>query len=90
MGWLPDSFGYSGALPQLLRQAGLRWFFTQKMSWNETNAMPHHSFVWEGIDGSRIFTHFPPVNTYSGDMRPTELERETTATSATTEWRAPH
>jgi len=76
VGWLPDSFGYSGALPQLLRQAGLRWFFTQKMSWNETNAMPHHSFVWEGIDGSRIFTHFPPVNTYSGDMRPTELARD--------------
>ncbi|MDQ0574027.1 alpha-mannosidase [Agromyces albus] len=76
VGWLPDSFGYSGALPQLLRQAGLRWFFTQKMSWNETNAMPHHSFLWEGIDGSRIFTHFPPVNTYSGDMRPTELARD--------------
>ncbi|WP_308164636.1 glycoside hydrolase family 38 C-terminal domain-containing protein [Agromyces sp. ISL-38] len=76
VGWLPDSFGYSGSLPQLLRQAGLRWFFTQKMSWNETNAMPHHSFLWEGIDGSRIFTHFPPVNTYSGDMRPTELARD--------------
>lgn len=76
VGWLPDSFGYSGALPQLLRQAGLRWFFTQKMSWNETNAMPHHSFLWEGIDGSRLFTHFPPVNTYSGDMRPTELARD--------------
>ncbi|NQX03522.1 alpha-mannosidase [Rathayibacter sp. VKM Ac-2856] len=75
VGWLPDSFGYSAALPQLLRKAGLRWFFTQKMCWNETNAMPHHSFVWEGLDGSRIFTHFPPSNTYSGDLRPTELAR---------------
>lgn len=75
VGWLPDSFGYPGALPQLLRKAGLRWFFTQKMSWSETNTMPHHSFEWEGIDGSRIFTHFPPTNTYSGDMRPLELAR---------------
>ncbi|ROQ64325.1 alpha-mannosidase [Rathayibacter sp. PhB152] len=75
VGWLPDSFGYPAALPQLLRKAGLRWFFTQKMCWNETNAMPHHSFVWEGLDGSRIFTHFPPSNTYSGDLRPTELAR---------------
>ena len=75
VGWLPDSFGYPGSLPQLLRKAGLRWFFTQKMCWNDTNPMPHHSFLWEGIDGSRVFTHFPPVNTYSGDMRPTELAR---------------
>ena len=75
VGWLPDSFGYPGALPQLLRKAGLRWFFTQKMCWNDTNPMPHHTFLWEGIDGSRILTHFPPNNTYSGDMRPTELAR---------------
>lgn len=75
VGWLPDSFGYPGSLPQVLRKAGLRWFFTQKMCWNDTNRMPHHSFTWEGIDGSRIFTHFPPDNTYSGDMRPTELAR---------------
>lgn len=75
VGWLPDSFGYSGAIPQLLRQAGMEWFFAQKMCWNETNTMPHHTFIWEGIDGSRIFTHFPPVDTYSGDMRPTELAR---------------
>ncbi|WP_029150453.1 alpha-mannosidase [Microbacterium indicum] len=75
VGWLPDSFGYPGSLPQILRRAGIRWFFTQKMSWNDSDAMPHHSFLWEGIDGSRVFTHFPPNNTYSGDMRPTELAR---------------
>ncbi|WP_419703738.1 alpha-mannosidase [Promicromonospora sp. NFX87] len=75
VGWLPDSFGYPGALPQLLRKAGLRWFFTQKMCWNDSNPMPHHTFLWEGIDGTRILTHFPPNNTYSGDMRPTELAR---------------
>jgi alpha-mannosidase len=75
VGWLPDSFGYPGSLPQLLRRAGLEWFFTQKMCWNDVNTMPHHSFLWEGTDGSRIFTHFPPTNTYSGDLRPTELAR---------------
>ncbi len=75
VGWLPDSFGYSAALPQLLRKSGLRWFFAQKMCWNDTNQMPHHTFTWEGLDGTRILTHFPPVNTYSADMRPTELAR---------------
>lgn len=75
VGWLPDSFGFPASLPQLLRGAGLRWFFTQKMCWNDSDTMPHHSFEWEGLDGSRIFTHFPPNNTYSGDMRPTELAR---------------
>ncbi|EZP29197.1 alpha-mannosidase [Microbacterium oleivorans] len=75
VGWLPDSFGFPAGLPQLLRGAGLEWFFTQKMCWNDIDTMPHHSFVWEGLDGSRIFTHFPPNNTYSGDMRPTELAR---------------
>lgn len=75
VGWLPDSFGFPASLPQLLRGAGLRWFFTQKMCWNDVNTMPHHTFRWEGLDGTRIFTHFPPNNTYSGDMRPTELAR---------------
>ncbi|MCP2635961.1 glycosyl hydrolase-related protein [Microbacterium sp. HD4P20] len=75
VGWLPDSFGFPASLPQLLRSAGLRWFFTQKMCWNDVNTMPHHTFRWEGLDGTRIFTHFPPNNTYSGDMRPTELAR---------------
>ncbi|MFY9714338.1 MAG: glycoside hydrolase family 38 C-terminal domain-containing protein [Microbacterium sp.] len=75
VGWLPDSFGFPASLPQLLRGAGLRWFFTQKMCWNDVDTMPHHSFQWEGLDGSRIFTHFPPNNTYSGDLRPTELAR---------------
>ncbi|MDF1489488.1 alpha-mannosidase [Tessaracoccus caeni] len=62
--WLPDSFGYSGALPQIARLAGMRWFFTQKLSWNRTNTLPHHTFRWEGIDGTRIWTHFPPVDCY--------------------------
>lgn len=71
--WLPDSFGYTAALPQLIRASGSRWFLTQKISWNDTNRMPHHSFVWEGIDGSRVFTHFPPTDTYNSDLSANEL-----------------
>ena len=73
--WLPDSFGYSAAFPQIARAAGSRYFLTQKTSWNETNTMPHHTFSWEGIDGSRIFTHFPPVDTYSAALSGEELAR---------------
>jgi len=71
--WLPDVFGYSAALPQIMRQAGIRWFLTQKLSWNQYNSLPHHSFLWEGIDGSRVFTHFPPADTYSGNVSVREL-----------------
>jgi alpha-mannosidase len=73
--WLPDSFGYSGAFPQLARLSGARWFLTQKLSWNQVNRMPHHSFWWAGIDGSRIFTHFPPVDTYGASITGEELAR---------------
>ncbi len=66
--WLPDVFGYSAALPQILAQADIDWFLTQKISWNDTNRFPHHTFWWEGIDGTRIFTHFPPADTYTGDL----------------------
>ena len=71
--WLPDSFGYSGALPQIVAAAGSRYFLTQKISWNETNVFPHSTFDWEGIDGTRILTHFPPVNTYNSDLSAAEL-----------------
>ncbi|WP_405943350.1 alpha-mannosidase [Streptomyces sp. NBC_00932] len=66
--WLPDTFGYNAALPQLMKLAGIKWFLTQKISWNTTNAFPHHTFWWEGIDGTRIFSHFPPVDSYNGDL----------------------
>ncbi|MFJ4028216.1 alpha-mannosidase [Paenarthrobacter sp. NPDC089989] len=71
--WLPDSFGYSGALPQIVKSAGSRWFLTQKISWNKVNRMPHHTFSWEGIDGTRLFTHFPPVDTYNAELHGREL-----------------
>ncbi|WP_431230221.1 alpha-mannosidase [Paenarthrobacter nicotinovorans] len=71
--WLPDSFGYSGAIPQIVKEAGSRWFLTQKISWNKVNRMPHHTFSWEGIDGTRLFTHFPPVDTYNAELHGREL-----------------
>ena len=71
--WLPDSFGYTAALPQIVRLAGCRWFLTQKISWNTTNVFPHHTFWWEGIDGTRVFTHFPPVDTYTAELTGAEL-----------------
>lgn len=73
--WLPDSFGYTAALPQIVAAAASKWFLTQKISWNETNRMPHHTFWWEGIDGTRVFTHFPPVDTYSSDISGHELAK---------------
>ncbi|WP_108248777.1 alpha-mannosidase [Planctomonas deserti] len=73
--WLPDSFGYTAALPQIVAAAGSRYFLTQKISWNETNVMPHHTFDWEGIDGTRVFTHFPPVDTYNSVLSGHELAR---------------
>ncbi|WP_217184878.1 glycoside hydrolase family 38 C-terminal domain-containing protein [Streptomyces sp. AC495_CC817] len=73
--WLPDSFGYSPALPQLMRRAGFEWFFTQKISWNQQNVFPHHSFLWEGIDGSRMFTHFPSMDTYNSQLSGMEVAK---------------
>lgn len=71
--WIPDVFGYSAALPQIAVQAGVTALVTQKMSWNDTNVFPHSTFWWEGHDGSRLLTHFPPANTYNGDVSVGEL-----------------
>jgi alpha-mannosidase len=71
--WIPDVFGYPASLPQIFRQAGCTRFVTQKMSWNDTNTFPHHTFDWEGVDGSRVRAHFPPTDTYNGTMLPAEL-----------------
>ena len=56
--WQPDTFGYTAALPQILRGCGIKYFLTTKLSWNEANHFPHDSFVWRGIDGSEVITHF--------------------------------
>jgi alpha-mannosidase len=71
--WLPDTFGYNAAMPQLMKLAGVRWFLTQKISWNTTNKFPHHTFWWEGLDGTRIFSHFPPVDNYNSDLSGADL-----------------
>jgi alpha-mannosidase len=73
--WLPDSFGYSPALPQLMHRAGFEWFFTQKISWNQVNRFPHHTFLWEGIDGSRVFSHFPSMDTYNSQLSGSEVAK---------------
>jgi len=66
--WLPDTFGFAAGLPQIIKAAGARRLLTQKISWSRTNRFPHHTFLWEGIDGSRIFTHFPPVDSYNCEV----------------------
>uniref|UniRef100_A0AAZ3R5B5 alpha-mannosidase n=1 Tax=Oncorhynchus tshawytscha TaxID=74940 RepID=A0AAZ3R5B5_ONCTS len=62
--WLPDTFGYSAQLPQLMQSSGITRFLTQKLSWNLVNTFPHNTFFWEGLDGSQVLTHFPPGNSY--------------------------
>jgi len=64
--FIPDVFGYSAALPGIARAADCPYFFTQKMSWSEVNDFPHHSFLWEGINGAQLISHFPPADTYNG------------------------
>jgi alpha-mannosidase len=71
--WIPDVFGYSAALPQIAQQAGVTALITQKLSWNNMNRFPHSTFWWEGLDGSRILTHFPPADTYNGVWSVREL-----------------
>lgn len=73
--FLPDVFGYSAALPQILARFNIQAFLTQKMSWNQFNKIPHNTFYWKGIDGSSIWTHFPPVDTYCANCSPQELLR---------------
>ena len=56
--WLPDVFGYAWNLPQLIKEAGLKYFFTIKIGWNQYNRLPFDSFWWQGLDGTRVLTHF--------------------------------
>lgn len=83
--FLPDVFGYSAALPQILKKCGIRHFVTSKISWNETNTMPYDCFLWVGIDGSEIFTNFittcdyeagsmPRFTTYVGLLTPSQIK----------------
>lgn len=62
--WLPDVFGYSVALPQILKKSGIRYFMTTKIGWNEYNQIPNDTMMWQGLDGSRILTHFITTTNY--------------------------
>lgn len=73
--WLPDTFGFPASLPQIAAVAGLRYFFTQKLSWNEFSVHPYTTFEWEGIDGSKVLVHFSPADTYSGTLSAEEILR---------------
>ena len=79
--WLPDVFGYSAALPQILKKSGVDYFMTTKISWNEFNKLPYDTFYWRGIDGSAVLSHFIPtrekvqeekdwMTTYNGVLNP--------------------
>ena len=79
--WLPDVFGYSWALPQIICKSGLRYFVTSKISWNQFNRFPYDTFYWRGIDGSEVLSHFitTPENntrryTYNGTLSPAEVK----------------
>ena len=79
--WLPDAFGYSAALPQILKKSGIDYFMTTKISWNQFNKLPYDTFRWQGIDGSEVLTYFitntstPEKNftTYNGDTDPASV-----------------
>ncbi len=80
--WLPDVFGYSAAIPQLIKKSGMKYFMTTKISWNEYNKFPYDTFMWRGIDGTEVLSHFPPSchvtvderknwqTTYNSKLRP--------------------
>ncbi|MCR5689530.1 MAG: hypothetical protein K6G71_04695 [Clostridiales bacterium] len=68
--WVPDSFGYSACIPQVMKLAGVPYFLTQKISWNTVTRFPYHTFHWEGLDGSKVFAHMLPEDTYNGSMLP--------------------
>ena len=68
--FLPDVFGYSAALPQILKKSGVDYFVTSKISWNDTNTVPHDTFIWQGIDGTEIFTTFISGQGYTKGQPP--------------------
>jgi len=68
--WIPDVFGYSASMPQMMKRSGVHYFLTQKLSWSQFNKFPHTTFNWRGIDGTSVLTHFPPENTYNSQLNP--------------------
>ena len=71
--WIPDVFGYAASMPQIMRRSGVDYFLTQKLSWSQFNKFPHTTFNWQGIDGTKVLTHFPPENTYNSVLKPSAM-----------------
>lgn len=81
--WLPDTFGFTWSLPQLMKEAGLKWFVTNKLNWNQYNQMPHQLMWWQGLDGSKVMAHFlttprkvqylPHATTYKAELTAEEV-----------------
>ncbi|MFO7815871.1 MAG: glycoside hydrolase family 38 C-terminal domain-containing protein [Halanaerobiales bacterium] len=71
--WLPDCFGFSAILPQILKKSNIDYFVTTKLHWNDTNIFPYNIFKWEGIDGSKIFSYLLP-DTYGGNLEPKKIK----------------
>lgn len=69
--WLPDVFGYAWALPQLIKQAGLDYFMTIKIGWSQYNRLPYDTFLWQGLDGTQILTHFSTVKEFGSPFSST-------------------
>lgn len=85
--WLPDVFGYSAAMPQIMKKSGIDYFYTSKLSWSEFNLYPYDTFLWKGIDGSEVLTHFTPsrdlkeeepdldhFTTYNAMLNPSQIQ----------------
>lgn len=73
--WLPDVFGYTAALPQIIKKCGMDSFMTIKLSWNNINQFPHHTFIWHGLDDSRVLVHMPPEGDYNSNATPYAFEK---------------
>ncbi|ARN55784.1 alpha-mannosidase [Sedimentisphaera salicampi] len=73
--WLPDVFGYSASLPQIMKTCGVDYFMTQKLSWNDTNKFPHHTFYWKGLDGTAVLSHMLPEETYNSNAGPQSIAK---------------
>ena len=73
--WLPDVFGYTAALPQIIKKCGMDTFMTIKLSWNNINDFPHHTFIWNGLDDSKVLVHMPPEGDYNSNAAPYAFEK---------------
>ncbi|MDR3216608.1 MAG: hypothetical protein LBT55_04245 [Clostridiaceae bacterium] len=73
--WVPDVFGYTAALPQIMKKCGTDNFMTIKLSWNAVNKFPYHTFNWEGLDGSRVLVHMPPEGDYNSTSSPHAISK---------------